>query len=144
MKKNSSQPILSIVVPCYNEQEALVPFMEEIQRVIPLLGDDVQVELILVNDGSRDNTLAILRELAEKHDYVRYASFSRNFGKEAAILAGLSLAKGRVRCCDGCGFAESSRSAAGHAQGCARGRLRLRRHLPHHPQGRASHPFFLR
>ena len=86
--------ILSLIVPCYNEQEALVPFMEEIQRVIPLLGDDVQVELILVNDGSRDNTLAILRELAEKHDFVRYASFSRNFGKEAAILAGLSMAKG--------------------------------------------------
>lgn len=85
---------LSLIVPCYNEQEALVPFMEEIQRVIPLLGNDVQVELILVNDGSRDNTLSILRDLSRKHDFVRYASFSRNFGKEAAILAGLSLAKG--------------------------------------------------
>ena len=84
---------LSLIIPCYNEQEALFPFMEEIQRIIPLLGD-VQVELILVNDGSRDNTLPILRELAEKHSFVRYASFSRNFGKEAAILAGLSMAKG--------------------------------------------------
>ena len=68
--------------------------MDEIRRVIPMLGDDVQVELILVNDGSRDNTLDILRELAGQNDFVRYASFSRNFGKEAAILAGLSMSKG--------------------------------------------------
>ena len=88
------QETLSLIVPCYNEQEALFPFMDEIRRVIPMLGDDVQVELILVNDGSRDNTLDILRELAGQNDFVRYASFSRNFGKEAAILAGLSMSKG--------------------------------------------------
>ncbi len=88
------QETLSLIVPCYNEQEALFPFMDEIRRVIPMLGDDVYVEIILVNDGSRDNTLDILRELAGQNDFVRYASFSRNFGKEAAILAGLSMSKG--------------------------------------------------
>lgn len=85
--------LLSLVVPCYNEKDALHPFMEELERVINQL-TDIQTEVILVNDGSQDNTLEIMRELRDKYEYVRYISFSRNFGKESAILAGLSAAKG--------------------------------------------------
>ena len=85
--------LLSLVVPCYNEQEVLHLFMEELTRVTATLGD-VQTEVILVNDGSSDNTLAVIRELAGRYDCVRYISFSRNFGKESAMLAGFAAAKG--------------------------------------------------
>ena len=85
---------LSLVVPCYNETQALPLFIEEVQRVISLLPEDVKTEVILVNDGSCDGTLAMMREMKKQHDFVRYLSFSRNFGKESAILAGLSAAKG--------------------------------------------------
>ena len=53
--------------------------------------NDVSVRFIFVNDGSRDNTLGLLRDYAEKYDYVKYISFSRNFGKEAAMLAGMVI-----------------------------------------------------
>ncbi|MBE6415109.1 MAG: glycosyltransferase family 2 protein [Akkermansiaceae bacterium] len=86
-------PLLSLVVPCYNEQEALYPFMAELARVISTLGD-VQAEVIFVNDGSSDNTLPVIRELADQYDCVRYISFSRNFGKESAMLAGFEAAGG--------------------------------------------------
>lgn len=86
-------PLLSLIVPCYNESEALPPFMKELERVLPDL-TDVETELILVDDGSSDDTLPTIRRLAAAHPYVRYISFSRNFGKEAAILAGLRLSKG--------------------------------------------------
>ena len=86
-------PLLSLVVPCYNEQEVLHLFMEELTRVTATLGD-VQTEVILVNDGSSDNTLAVIRELVGQYDCVRYISFSRNFGKESAMLAGFAAAKG--------------------------------------------------
>ncbi len=86
-------PLLSLIVPCYNESEALPPFMKELERVLPDLSD-VETELILVDDGSSDDTLQTLRGLAATYPYVRYISFSRNFGKEAAILAGLRLSNG--------------------------------------------------
>lgn len=86
-------PLLSLIVPCYNESEALPSFMKELERVLPDL-TDVETELILVDDGSSDDTLPTIRELAATYPYVRYISFSRNFGKEAAILAGLRLSKG--------------------------------------------------
>ena len=86
-------PLLSLIVPCYNEQEALHPFMQELTRVTATLGD-VQTEVILVNDGSADNTLQVIRELAGQYEMVRYISFSRNFGKESAMLAGFAAAKG--------------------------------------------------
>ena len=86
-------PLLSLVVPCYNEQDALHPFMKELTQVASALGD-VQTEVILVNDGSSDDTLPIIRELAKQYDFVRYISFSRNFGKESAMLAGFAAAKG--------------------------------------------------
>lgn len=85
--------LLTLVVPSYNEEFTLPLFMEEIQRVIKTL-DGVAVEIIFVDDGSRDKTLAIIREFHQKYNFVRYISFSRNFGKESAILAGLHASRG--------------------------------------------------
>ncbi len=85
--------LISLVVPCYNEQEALHPFMQELSRVLGEM-EGVTAEVILVNDGSSDNTQEVMREVAQQYPIVRWLSFSRNFGKEAAILAGLREAKG--------------------------------------------------
>lgn len=85
--------LISIVVPCYNESEALPEFVKEMERVRELMAGD-ELELILVNDGSADATLDTMRELAAANPHVRYISFSRNFGKEGAMLAGLERAKG--------------------------------------------------
>ena len=88
--------LLSIVVPCYNEQEALPYFYKEICRVAEEMkaSHGAEFEFIFVDDGSKDNTLAIARQLHGQDARVRYISFSRNFGKEAGILAGLEAAKG--------------------------------------------------
>ena len=88
--------LLSIVVPCYNEQEALPYFYEEICRVAGEMkaSHGADFEFIFVDDGSKDKTLSIARELHKQDERVRYISFSRNFGKEAGILAGLEAAKG--------------------------------------------------
>lgn len=88
--------LLSIVVPCYNEQEALPYFYEEICRVAGEMkaSHGAEFEFIFVDDGSKDKTLSIARELHKQDERVRYISFSRNFGKEAGILAGLEAAKG--------------------------------------------------
>lgn len=86
-------PLLSLIVPCYNEQDVLHLFMEELDRVLPTL-EDTESEIIFVNDGSSDDTLEIMRELSGSHANVRYLSFSRNFGKESAILAGLAASRG--------------------------------------------------
>ena len=84
---------ISIIVPCYNEEEAMPLFYEEISKTASTF-DKVDFEFIFVNDGSRDRTLEVARELAKKDKRVRYISFSRNFGKEAAMLAGLEYAEG--------------------------------------------------
>ena len=86
--------LLSLIIPCYNEQDALRPFMAELTRVLPVLGDDVKAEVLMVNDGSSDNTLEVMRELEKSYECVRFLSFSRNFGKESAMLAGFAAAKG--------------------------------------------------
>lgn len=88
--------LLSIVVPCYNEQEALPYFYKEICRVAEEMKSShgADFEFIFVDDGSKDKTLSIARELHKQDARVRYISFSRNFGKEAGILAGLEAAKG--------------------------------------------------
>ena len=83
---------ISLVVPCYNEQEVINLFYEEIQKVKKDF-NKVNFEIIFVNDGSSDNTLDLMRELS-KNDDVRYISFSRNFGKEAAMYAGLEASTG--------------------------------------------------
>ena len=84
---------ISIVVPCYNEQESLPFFYKEIKKIEKKM-DYLVFEYIFVNDGSKDKTLDVLRDLAKKDKKVRYISFSRNFGKEAAIFAGLENATG--------------------------------------------------
>lgn len=88
--------LLSIIVPCYNEQESLPLFYKEITRVAKEMKQShgAEFEFIFVDDGSKDDTLAIVRQLHRQDDRVRYISFSRNFGKEAGILAGLQAAKG--------------------------------------------------
>ena len=84
--------MISIIVPCYNEQEALPIFFGEVTKILQGMGHEY--ELIFVNDGSKDNTLSILRGLGEQDSHVRYLSFSRNFGKEAAMYAGFCHAHG--------------------------------------------------
>ena len=89
--------LISVVVPCYNEQEVLPLFYNEINKVIAQMQseyDDLEFELLFINDGSKDNTLKMLRELSASDNRVRYISFSRNFGKEAGMFAGMENSKG--------------------------------------------------
>ena len=85
---------IAIVVPCYNEQEAIPYFYEEVNKVSNTMRDKTEFEFLFVNDGSKDDTLKVLRELSKKDERVKYISFSRNFGKEAAMYAGLKEATG--------------------------------------------------
>ena len=84
---------VSLIVPCYNEEAALPFFYEAVSQVTDRL-PDYEFSFIFVNDGSKDGTLQILRELAKKDKRVQYLSFSRNFGKEAAMYAGFCNATG--------------------------------------------------
>ena len=89
--------LISVVVPCYNEEEVLPLFYDEIVRVsggMPSEHPELGFEFLFVNDGSKDGTLKTLRQLSERDERVRYVSFSRNFGKEAALFAGLENAEG--------------------------------------------------
>ncbi len=86
---------ISVVVSCYNEEKALPLFYEEMEKVRKQdFGDGIQFEYIFVNDGSKDKTLEIIKSLRAQDHKVRYVSFSRNFGKEAAMLAGLEASTG--------------------------------------------------
>ena len=84
---------ISLVIPCFNEEESIPLFYEETNKVSKKM-KDVSFEMIFVNDGSKDKTLEILRDLSKKDKRVRYVSFSRNFGKEAAMYAGLEKTTG--------------------------------------------------
>ena len=84
---------LTLIVPCYNEEAALPVFCERVDAVVSAL-PQVEAEFLFVDDGSTDATLPFLRALAERDRRVRYLSFSRNFGKEAAMYAGLQAAAG--------------------------------------------------
>ncbi len=85
---------ISVIVSAYNEEETIPLFYEEMERVRKEDFDGVDFEYIFVNDGSRDNTLSTIKKLREQDNKVRYISFSRNFGKEAAMFAGLEAAEG--------------------------------------------------
>lgn len=85
---------ISVVVPCYNEEETILLFYQEITKIIEKMKKQVIFELIFINDGSKDKTLEKIKKLACTDKKVRYISFSRNFGKEAAMLAGLEYATG--------------------------------------------------
>ena len=85
--------LVSVVVSCYNEEEVLPIFYKEINKISKEM-DYVNFEFLFVDDGSKDNTLKIVKDLASDDSRVKYISFSRNFGKEAAMNAGLSYSKG--------------------------------------------------
>lgn len=85
--------VISIVVPCYNEEAVLGTWYDEMTRVAKEM-KEVDFEFVLVDDGSSDGTLTEIEKLVRKDSRVRFVSFSRNFGKEAALLAGLEYAKG--------------------------------------------------
>lgn len=89
----SDAPLLSIIVPCYNEEEAIPIFYEETTKVLKSM-ELASYEFIFVNDGSTDRTLDVLHTLSDKDASVHFVNFSRNFGKEAALFAGLRNATG--------------------------------------------------
>ena len=89
--------LLSIVVPCYNEQEVLPLFYDKITEVMAGMKSEhpeLDYEVVFINDGSKDKTLEGLRKYARMDERIRYISFSRNFGKEAGMFAGLEASKG--------------------------------------------------
>lgn len=83
---------LALIVPCYNEADVLGMFYDEITKVIDSIREEYFTELVFVDDGSRDDTLKMLKEFAARNHAVKFISFSRNFGKEAAMLAGMEYA----------------------------------------------------
>ena len=89
--------LISVVVPCYNEEAVLPLFYQEITRVAGRMAE-YRFEFLFVDDGSKDDTLLILKNLAQVDERVKYVSFSRNFGKESAMYAGFSNAKGDYIC----------------------------------------------
>lgn len=84
--------LLSLIIPCYNEQDAIPIFYKEAQKVLG--GMAVDYELLFINDGSQDHTSDLLRRLSQEDSHVCYISFSRNFGKEAAMYAGFCNVRG--------------------------------------------------
>ncbi len=102
---------ISIIVPCYNEDAALPIYYKEMCKIMAQMKEE-EFELIFVDDGSTDHTLAEMKILHEKDERCQYFSFSRNFGKEAAMYAGLSYADGRLCGHYGCGSAGSAESSA--------------------------------
>lgn len=93
MKKKKDK--ISIVIPCYNEEESLPLFYKEIDKVSKEL-EEVDFEFLFINDGSTDKTLNQLRNLSENDNRIRYISFSKNFGKEAGMYAGLENSTGNL------------------------------------------------
>jgi len=85
--------MISIVVPCFNEEESLPFFYKEYRKIVGKMTYE-SFELVLVDDGSKDKTLSVLRSFAENDSTVKYLSFSRNFGKESAIYAGIEHSVG--------------------------------------------------
>lgn len=88
---------LSIIIPCYNEESSIKLFINELNNVLTYL-TDFTIEIIFVDDGSFDNTLSIIEEQSISDERIKYISFSRNFGKESAILAGLNYSTGDYVC----------------------------------------------
>lgn len=95
--RDGSMKLLTIVVPCYNEEPALPLFYGEMSKTIESFKEvdkDLEFELLFIDDGSKDGTLSVIKDLAAKDERVHYVSFSRNFGKEAGIYAGLDNSHG--------------------------------------------------
>ncbi|MBS8102327.1 glycosyltransferase family 2 protein [Streptococcus suis] len=85
---------LSVVVPCFNEEKTIVPFLESITKIENELSSKLQFSYIFIDDGSSDGTLKVLKEVSSQNPNIHFISFSRNFGKEAALLAGLESTDG--------------------------------------------------
>lgn len=85
--------MISVIIPCFNEEESLPFYKKEMDKIMDEM-KGVRFELIFVNDGSKDRTLEILKEMAKEDKRVKYISMSRNFGKEPSMYAGLELSKG--------------------------------------------------
>ena len=86
---------ISVIVPCYNEEESLPYFFKEIEKISEKFAEKkVMLEVLFVDDGSKDKTLKIIKDLCQENKWLHYISFSRNFGKEAAIYAGLENTDG--------------------------------------------------
>ena len=94
-----SKPLYSIIVSVYNEETVLPIFHQEVSAMIDSMADTADFELLFVNDGSHDNSRQVLQQLMEKDHRVRVIHFSRNFGHEAAMLAGLDHCKGEAAVC---------------------------------------------
>lgn len=93
------KPLVSIIVSVYNEESVLQLFHQELASVIDTMSDTADFELLFVNDGSRDNSRHVLQQLMEQDSRVRVVHFSRNFGHEAAMLAGIDHCKGEAAIC---------------------------------------------
>lgn len=85
--------MISVIVPCYNEEKVLDIFYKKISEIVAQMSD-IEFEIIFIDDGSTDESLLAIKKIYENSIYCRYLSFSRNFGKDAALYAGLSYAKG--------------------------------------------------
>lgn len=94
MSSEDVQPVISLICPCYNEEEVVDLFLEAISTVMDTVGKPY--EIVFVNDGSKDDTLAKLLDAKKRYAAVRIINLSRNFGKEAALTAGLDQAKGEA------------------------------------------------
>ena len=106
---------LSIIVPCYNEEESVPLFYAETKKQEAFFHEkDIELEFVFVDDGSKDRTVEAVKKLHEQDGRVHLVSFSRNFGKEAAIIAGLEKASGDFYGTNGCGFTGSSCYFAGN------------------------------
>lgn len=89
----NEKKLVSILVPAYNEEEVLNMLYERLKKIIDL-NTKYNFEILFINDGSKDNTLKIIKELRSKDSSVCYLNLSRNFGKETAMIAGLDYVKG--------------------------------------------------
>lgn len=94
MMTNDRSPILSVVVPVYNEEDNLEPLYQQLKAILDK--EKITFELIFVNDGSADRSLEIMKQISQSDPRVRYASFSRNFGHEAASTCGFRMVRGEA------------------------------------------------
>ena len=110
IKNNPADDVISIIVPCFNEESVLPAFYSAVSDAASSIEGAV-CEFLFIDDGSSDRTAEILQHFTEKDERVRFLTFSRNFGKEAAMYAGLQNAIGRLLCIYGRRSAASARSA---------------------------------
>ena len=105
--------LLSVIVPCYNEEESVALFYQELTKNDPFFKEkEIELELLYIDDGSKDGTVREVKKLIEQDSRVHIVSFSRNFGKEADVCR-TGKVEGRLCGYDGCGSAGSAFLAAG-------------------------------